>query len=82
MIPIANTFDLRVLRCLSAVGGANVPTVAHRLDRSRMYVRSRLVTLVETGYVRSVGEEPRFRAYELTAAGRSVVRRVETRSGA
>ena len=78
MVPIVNTFDLSVLRCLSAIGGGNVAKVAHRLDRSRTYVRTRLVTLAETGYVRAIGVEPRYHTFELTSAGRSVARRVET----
>ena len=82
MIPIANTFDVSVLRCLSAIGGGTVAEVALKLDRSRTYVRTRLVTLAETGYVRSFGAEPRFHTYELTSTGRSVVRCAETCPGA
>lgn len=77
MIPIANAFDLIVLRCLSERGGGSAAEIARRLGRSRPYVRTRLITLAETGYVRTTGAEPRFQAYELTSQGAAVVRRVD-----
>ncbi|WP_144926126.1 helix-turn-helix domain-containing protein [Halorubrum salsamenti] len=76
MIPIANAFDLIVLRCLSERGGGSASEIAGRLDRSRPYVRTRLITLAETGYVRTDGTEPRFQTYELTSTGAAVARRV------
>ncbi|WP_180271752.1 helix-turn-helix domain-containing protein [Halorubrum persicum] len=78
MIPIANAFDLVVLRCLSERGGGSAADVARRLDRSRTYVRTRLITLAETGYVRPAGAVPRLQTYELTSAGAAVARRVDS----
>lgn len=82
MIPIANAFDLNVLRCLSERGGGSAAEVARRLGRSRPYVRTRLVTLSETGYVRTSGAEPRFQAYELTSQGAAVARHVDATADA
>ena len=76
MIPIANAFDLTVLRCLSELGGGRVSTVAKELDRSRLYVRARLVALAESGYVQETGLQPRYYTYELTPEGAAVARRV------
>ncbi|WP_128903951.1 helix-turn-helix domain-containing protein [Halorubrum amylolyticum] len=76
MIPITNSFDLIVLRCLSKSESSNASEIAERFDRSRPYVRTRLITLAETGYVRTIGVNPRFQAYELTPMGAAVVRRV------
>ncbi|WP_435096508.1 helix-turn-helix domain-containing protein [Halorubrum sp. N11] len=82
MIPIANAFDLIVLRCLSEDGGGNAAAVARRLGRSRPYVRTRLVTLAETGYVRTHGSKPRSQSYELTPTGAAVARRVDSMADA
>lgn len=76
VIPIANGFDLAVLRCLSEIGSGGAAAVSQRFDRSHSYVRARLVTLAETGYVHATGPEPRFHTYELTDEGAAVVRRV------
>lgn len=77
MIPLTNRFDLVVLRCLSEAGACGVAAVARQFDRSRSYVRSRLVTLAATGYVRAVGLEPRSHIYELTSKGAAVARRAD-----
>jgi|GEM_PF-5169269 len=75
MVPIANAFDLTVLQCLSEIdGGGRAAEVARRLGRSRPYVRTRLITLAETGYVRTDGAEPRYQTYELTSTGAAVAR--------
>lgn len=76
MIPIANGFDLAVLRCLSEIGGGGVAAVAREFDRSRSYVRAGLVTLAETEYLHASSPAPRFHTYELTAEGAAVARRV------
>lgn len=77
MIPILNEFDPAVLRCLSETGECRARGRSARFGRSRPYVRARLPTLLETAYMRAIGSEPRFHAYELTSKGAAVARRMD-----
>lgn len=76
MISIVNAFDLSVLRCLSEHGRSSAGRIASFLNRSLSYVDTRLITLTVTGYVRSIGADPRLQKYESTTAGEAAIRRV------
>ena len=73
MVPIVNPFDYELLQFVRSNPGKSAAGIAHRFDRNRKYVGTRLAWLVEAGYLRERRNPPETRWYEVTPGAANVL---------
>ncbi|MFB6252116.1 MAG: winged helix-turn-helix transcriptional regulator [Halobellus sp.] len=65
--------DFEILSALADGRRNNAVNLAHRLDKNRSYVNTRLPVLHDYGLIERVGPAPNSGLYEITDKGRAVL---------